>query len=434
MPLFARRTLQRILDENASFITRSRLSEVCNLLNTATDNYLAIEWEQVILNSASKFGVVQHEPKLGTSRIDMLFRLNRLPLEFIADITAPSDQGFDDLNPFDAFEQEVQRQARKGQWSSGGFHIRVDQLTPTIYKGLEDRVQLKLPKRNQWSEEIFNSRFFDFLEQVKEQPERKIQFDAVSSITGVHITYDPRRRGFTGGSHLSYRIATSKTRNPVYNALKNKGDQIKAARYDGMAGIFLCDGACEMISTSPSVSSFGIDEIIRYFFQQFDSVWFVAVFSVIESGTRLSVRPKLHLNPKKKGTNFSYLTQVVDDIHKSLPQLQWSPVNARLRAKAKDLAGRYCGILTSGRTHVEMSARQMLEILAGVVTAAEFEQNYSREPGANPFKQMLQSGRLITKISVEHFPEIDDDRVSIEFGDPDAAVAPFRIPPNQRSE
>jgi hypothetical protein len=39
---------------------------------------------------------------------------------------------------------------------------------------------------------------------------------------------------------------------------------------------------------------------------------------------------------------------------------------------------------------------------------------------------MLQEGRLISKVTVEHLPDKDDDVVTIEFGAPDAAVAPFR--------
>jgi hypothetical protein len=174
-------------------------------------------------------------------------------------------------------------------------------------------------------------------------------------------------------------------------------------------------------------ASFSIDEIVRHFFRQFDSVWFVMVFGVRENDVHLSVQPKLHLNPKKRGTDFSHLKQIMTNIYRSLPQLQWSPHNARSRIKARELTGRYYGTLEIGGT-VKMSAREMLEILAGVKTVAQFEQNYSLEPGSNPFRKMLQQGRLISKVTVEYVPEKDDDVVTMEFGEPDSAVAPFRAP------
>jgi hypothetical protein len=101
MTLFARRTLQRVLSENARFLTPKQSENACGLLNTPHDNYLATEWEQIILNAASKFGTVEHEPLLGKSKPDLLFRSNDRSFEFIADIAAPSDKGFDALNPAD---------------------------------------------------------------------------------------------------------------------------------------------------------------------------------------------------------------------------------------------------------------------------------------------------------------------------------------------
>src|ERR1700735_5201086 len=295
MPLFARRTLQRVLNENAVFIAPERIVEIVGLLNTARDDYLSIEWEQVIINGASKFGSVQHEPKLGESKVDMLFSSNELHFEFIADITAPSDEGFHKLNPVDAFDEEFWRRVWKSKWHSGGFHTRIDQLNKTIYKGMRGRIRLKLPERNKWNSEIFNSHFSTFLSDIQRQPEQPHEFDAVSPSTGVHIKYDPKRRGFSGGSHLAFTLATALDQNPAYNALKKKGDQIKRARYDGIAGIFLCDGACQMISSSPSVSSYSVDEVIHHFFLHVDSVWFVAVFSVKETNSQISVQTKLHL-------------------------------------------------------------------------------------------------------------------------------------------
>jgi hypothetical protein len=386
--------LQRVLNENASFMTPKQNLDICKLLNKPHDNYLATEWEQVVLNAASKFGAVRYEPELGSSKPDLLFASNDGSLEFLADVTAPSDQGFHDLNPADAFEEELWRRLKKSNLTLGGFDVHIDPHTKAVYRGMDERIRLKLPGRAKWDEEIFNSDFYAFLQDVRNRPDEPHQVDAVSSITGIHIRYDPTKRPSYSGTYLSFTLATAKDRNPVYSALKTKGGQIKRARYNGMTGVFLCDGGCQMVSTHQSSSSFSVDDVIRYFFQQFGSVWFVTVFSVKESDG--SIQAKLHLNPKKRGTDFSHLKEVVQNIYRSLPRPEWSPYNARYRIKARDLSGRYFGNLTTGG-YVKMSAREILEILAGVKTVAQFEQNYKLEPHSNPFRQMLKKVRLIKK-------------------------------------
>lgn len=113
-----------------------------------------------------------------------------------------------------------------------------------------------------------------------------------------------------------------------------------------------------MLAAFPDSSSFSLDEVLKYFFQQFDSVWFVMVFGIKELDGRPIVLGKLHLNPKKRGTDFSQLKDVLERMYKALPEPQWSAQNARYRVKAKDLTGRYHGVLQHGG-NVKMSAREM---------------------------------------------------------------------------
>jgi hypothetical protein len=70
MALFSRRALQRILNQNAAVVSKQQNSTACGLLNEPHENYVATEWEQVIVNAASKFGIVRYEPQLGESSPD----------------------------------------------------------------------------------------------------------------------------------------------------------------------------------------------------------------------------------------------------------------------------------------------------------------------------------------------------------------------------
>lgn len=140
MALFGRRRLQHILNENAAFLTQQQLSNICNLLNTPRDDYMATEWEQVILNAASKVGRVEHEPKLtGSRKADLLFRSDDPLFEFIADVTAASDKGLNKLNPVDCLNEEFWRYLKRYDLLlSGGFDLQVDQYPNAIYRGSDE--------------------------------------------------------------------------------------------------------------------------------------------------------------------------------------------------------------------------------------------------------------------------------------------------------
>jgi hypothetical protein len=96
----------------------------------------------------------------------------------------------------------------------------------------------------------------------------------------------------------------------------------------------------------------------------------------------------------------------------------------------------FYGGLTVGSHEVKISARALLDLLAGRVTQEQFfEAHYfgPREggtyPSANPFSNMREEGKLITEIVVEENEgELDDDWLTIKFGDPDPAVTPFTVP------
>jgi len=427
MALFSRRVLQRIIYENSAFLSRAQCDVVCGRLNKSHAGYLATEWEQAILNAASKVGSVTHERTIGKTNPDLIFNSANPSVEFIADITAASDLGYENDNPVEPFDEEFRRHLKKRNLLMGGFDVRIDADSSKLYRGSKERVRLKLPrKRSDWREKIFNRSFLSFLQSVGSEPERNHQFDAVSDDTGVHISYNPARRGFIGGSHLAYTIATHLAKNPVYHALKEKGDQLKAANWDGMAGIFLCDGDCQLLTTRrPSWSSYSVEDIIRYFLRQFDSVSFLVLFTVKEVSGQMRPAAQFYKNPKKRFESVN-LEAVLDRLLKAMPIPETTPFQARHAIKSgRGLAGRPLNGMTISNK-VEMSARELLEILAGKRTIEQFEQNHSFSSGTNPFARELARGRLISRVTIQHVPEHDDDRVTIEFGTPDPAISPLR--------
>jgi hypothetical protein len=405
-----------------------------NLPKKAND-YLSTEWEQVIINAASKLGIVQHEPSLGgAAKPDLFLKSNELAVEFIADIATVSDRGTRRKNPFESLEEEFRLYLRKRKLlAAGGFDLQVEPRSLSFYRGSTEKPALKLPERKEWPQKIFNSGFREFLKNVQAQPDCFHKFDAIGPNTGVHFTYDPAKRGgFTGG-HLICEISNVLDKNPLYYALKSKGDQLKATGYNGMKGIFICDGGCHTLSSTTShFSSYNADEIVRHFFRQYDSVLFVVCFVVREHYTnsahdrKQSVEAKLFLNPKWRIDTVP-LTEILSKVHQLVPPPQSSPGNAMARLKSdRGMQGEYCGRLTMSGS-VKMSARMLLEVLSGNRTIAQFLQEYRMEPGHNPFSRALAEGRLISKVIIERQPDKDDDCAIVEFGDPDPAIVPFRI-------
>ena len=358
----------------------------------------------------------------------MLFK-SKSSFEFVADITTASDKGLNRRNPVDALHEEFGRHQRKRKLLAGGFRLRIDSQSRSIYRGSNETVALKLPKRAEFNTKIFNAEFHRFMDSVCRMPDQYHACHAHCFDTSVYFSYDPRNRGRNSGQHLSFTVANRIGKNPVYNALKSKGDQLKAVGYNGIRGIFLCDGGCQSLRTGPTWANFGRDEVVRHFLKQFDSVAFVVALVVREkwssSKRDIIVEPTLY-SLATRGAD-GELQAVIAQLLRRIPKLVDAPENALRQHKLRNgFSGRYWGHLVMG-SDIKMSARVLLEILAGEKSLSEFERDFRLKPGENPFKQMLESGRLISEVSIERRPDEDDDVVTLRFGNRDAAVGPFSV-------
>lgn len=63
MAVFSRRTVDRMLIENAAFSTEDQLDRVIARLNSTGFQALEAEWEVSVLNAFDKIGNVEHEPR-----------------------------------------------------------------------------------------------------------------------------------------------------------------------------------------------------------------------------------------------------------------------------------------------------------------------------------------------------------------------------------
>ncbi len=77
---------------------------------------------------------------------------------------------------------------------------------------------------------------------------------------------------------------------------------------------------------------------------------------------------------------------------------------------------------------IEISARELLDLLAGKLDQKRFMENHDMGGGKCIFSIFQAQGKMIAGVSLERYPDEDDDRVILEFSDDDPAVSPFRVP------
>src|ERR1039457_1604213 len=115
MGLFFPRIFQTSLAHNAGLTSADILKNWVQKLNKVSKDYVATEWEVVLLRTFAKFGKVRHEPPLGQRPIDLIFESFDGKLQFGADIAAISDQPLHDNNPIERLRDELRRRIGKAK-------------------------------------------------------------------------------------------------------------------------------------------------------------------------------------------------------------------------------------------------------------------------------------------------------------------------------
>ncbi|HCX28311.1 MAG TPA: hypothetical protein DHU55_00835, partial [Blastocatellia bacterium] len=114
MALFTRRVLQRLIFENATFLTKDQRQRHADAINRGGRESLAFEWEIVVLNALNRVFRVEHESERRSARPDAV-ALDRHSGEelFVADIATIFESGRNEANPFAEFQQAVAARAQK---------------------------------------------------------------------------------------------------------------------------------------------------------------------------------------------------------------------------------------------------------------------------------------------------------------------------------
>lgn len=434
--IFARRALQRRLNELHEAFSGSVIDKLAARLNRPGKDRLAAMWEVAVLHALAKHGTLGNEVPLPSGRRpDLSF--DNGALRFVADITVVSDEGLDQDNPHSELSEMIEAAKAKLGLPIGGVDLYVKAKHYESARGT--RTVLRLPPREQLQVFVRDQIVPALRDQIK-AGEKVLRIAIDNDEAGLDITIDPTRSPYSSSGFAAYYLPKIKDRNPLYNALRAKVAQLRGA--EGITGVIVGDGDCTALEDRRSHwSEVSAATIVEEFLRQYSSIDFVLLLMVREGQ-----RPSHRANPAERWVHPMLVVrqgcQAKDQLHAlflqilaELPKPVVMPVNAALRARESgyDL-GHHGGCTVAGRK-IRISSRELVEILAGLRTledngAKNIEASRmmprQRNPAQTAFLRNLQEGRLPAAISVIKTDEDDnDDWVEFEFGDPDPAIFPF---------
>jgi hypothetical protein len=421
-----------MINENAQFMTAMQLERLVGLLNLYDGKGASTEWEIVLSNSFSRFARVQYEPNLGgTSHPDLFVSEDNGIDPFVVEITSVSDAGYEHDNPVDDFQRAFHELAEKKQLPAGGFHFAIGDEDVGDFP--EQKTRLRLPTRAELPHFVKET-YSTFLEDVKAEPNRAHTHELKDSRAEVTVTYDPRRVGYSGAGYPSYKSLKGRTRNTLYEALKNKANTLKRCGFEGTRGIVVCDGGASYLSDSlGDATTFGLRAIVADFFRKHSSISFIVVVRTILSsqGSRQvrGLSRDIWLNPYlPNGPNDNRLVEALHRSIDTLPRPAQLAINAYRQAggKFRLFENSFFGGGMRSSKQIKISARTVHALLAGQLTPERYLAGH--EDFVKFLEDALKQGRSISAVHLERSENHDDDWLTIEFGGQDPAIHRFVNP------
>jgi len=427
MAIFSRRTIQRLINENALFLNKEQLENFIKKLNKGDLNF---EWEIVLLNVFSKLGKVTYEPIFENSekKIDILFSSeNKDRFEFLAEITTVSDYFVERENPLGYLEDKLfEIEIKNNLPGNFEFEVRGNSAADTY---LKKKQKLSIPNKTDFDKEVFDKDFKVFIIEILKEPHKSKIHHLKRKEIDLKITYSFNE--ITYSIIPSYKEILTLKDNTIWNTLLRKyKDQLKKVNYAGHLGIIICDGDCQSFKDI-SASWYGktSGDVIRHFLRVKPKVSFVLMLYIKQPhNTRENHEIVCRIF---KGINYdnnleNFFSYFQRNIEKLFPIPEQTAANALnfIKTSTANIGISFFGEGMASSDEIKISSRTLLDLLSGKITYEEFPEEYK-----NYLKRKASEGKLIDEIEIEKAPnEKDDDWLTIKFGEPDAAVSPFKIP------
>ncbi|MHB8283503.1 MAG: hypothetical protein ACYDD1_02395 [Caulobacteraceae bacterium] len=441
--IFSRRALQAAIDRVASTLDGEPLAALVDRLNRPGAARLPAMWELVMLDGLSRAGDLRHEIALQNGRRpDFEMTLGNVSQStlVIGDITAVSDAGLDAQNPVDILSDELTRLARKAGLDPNrfGYDVRGEQQGRL---GL-GRMKLNLPSRGALLA-ILQREVSPWMRTLAAQPDQAGQFAYNQDGVGFVLSYKPNQR-YASGGYPSYTVAVSKTKNPLFSALKEKRDQLRGAPDDALRVIIACDGDCDILQQAPwsrPPATFTAREVVQDFLRQTEQVDAVLLVRLEQIHRQIGPRFDLRLasdwiakpatpSGRRSAEALDAAAAAMQAAVKLLPKPVLTAQNAVIRCQHSRVGPDMIGGYSMGNGAISLSARALQRLLAGELTVEQFAEAHdwnNLRYGGNPFERAARQGKMIAAVDVEEAGDKDDDWLTFRLRW-DPAAAPFKTP------
>lgn len=448
MPLFTRRRLQNMLDELSERAEPSKLVDIRSRLESKrVDQALPAEMELGVLWALSKLGELEVEPEwFGTRQPDAYTESLFAGMPCAVEVTAISDARLsqeDEMRRIAAQLCEFANSARRGcgrhlhftfgvesGYTAQGY-VRRRKIDPDFMPNDETKATLR-----------------SWLQESAPRPPLTIEQGNTHLVVQWHEERQSRMYNFFSSMPAE---AYDLEDNPLFDALAEKKRQLSIPTFEGLRCVLVADAGARMLRdlnpTMRSPRAVSGSQVITHFLQKADGA--IDAVMVLAPGrmpnafgrqtmsgrrpwrAELFTRPGLTLD--RRG---------IDALVGHLPRPRFEGYQARslqLQAAYKpDARGWYLGTtMTSTRTAmtIKVSARALLDLLAGRITVEQFQHFTGLEHKPNQpniFAHRLSQGDTLAEIRIESGgTDEDDDWLVVHFKH-DPAAAPLTLRPLER--
>jgi hypothetical protein len=440
MFIFTRRAMQQMLDDIASWMPEKPLSDLVGRLNAAQTNRLPQMWELVWLYALGAVLTVEHERALPNGKPDVWFSVSEgdQHVPVVADITTVSDSALDSANPFERLSEAVHQQARKAGIQGGGFHVVASHLEAGV-SGVT-KVQLLIPTGPAF-EQLVKRQLKPFAQRVAADPTTPNMLEVDEPGAKFTVAYKGPSR-YSGGSHRAYDSVLSLENNVLFNRLRDKTRQLRGAPEGAVRMLVVCDGDCALLGRDRPMEGFSAQQVAEHFLRGSRTIDLVLLVTVVEESVSGFARRdhrylRCGLVAAASGWPAHLSAGVVEAVKRvfeeaisKLPEPRMMPNNAVRRNLDSEWSASMEGGYEQGGDRIKISARAVLELLAGAMTYERFAAVHGWTEGRfDIFRSRLASGQLFRSARIESLGSSeDDDWLEFEFGPPDPAISAFRLP------
>lgn len=438
MPVFTRRRLQSMLDDLSNRMDLAKRGDMrARLESKRVDQALPAEMELGVLWALARLGDVEIEPEwFGARRPDAYSESLFAPSPCAVEVTAISDARLsqeDEMRRISARLCEFANTVRKGY----GKHLHFTFAEQSGYTP-EGYVRRRRIDRDFVPDEATHQALRTWLEQT----DRSARLEVKQGNTHFVVTWhDMRQHPLSNFFSSMPAEAYSLEDNPLFEALTEKKRQLSIPDFEGLRCIVVADAGARMLrELSPSMRSPGTvsgRQVIEHFLRKAER----AVDAVVV------------LSPSREAHNFNWTREKrqwransfvrpdlvldqsgVSQLVAHLPPPRFEGYQARsLQQQAlyrHDARGWYLGThISSTRSAmtIKISARALLDLLAGRITLAQFQHFTGLEDKPNQrniFAHRLSQGDILSAIEIEPGGiDKDDDWLVVHFKHDSAAAA-----------